>query len=223
MRLGVLFSGGKDSCYAMHLAMKEHKIKCLISLISENSESYMFHTPNIELVEKQAEAIGIPIVLQHTKGSKEKELNDLKTAIQNAVKDYKIEGIVTGAVKSVYQASRIQKICNELNLWCFNPLWLSDEFEYLSNLIKDGFEVIITGVFAYPLTEDFLGRKLDEVFYDKITALNKKFKISPVGEGGEFETFVCNAPFFKKRVKVIKVERTYSNYSGLLKIKKVVL
>ncbi|MCX6711040.1 MAG: TIGR00289 family protein, partial [Candidatus Woesearchaeota archaeon] len=55
MKLGVLFSGGKDSCYAMHIAAEKNEISCLISIFSKNTESYMFHTANIELVNRQAE------------------------------------------------------------------------------------------------------------------------------------------------------------------------
>src|SRR3989338_6707162 len=98
MRLGVLFSGGKDSSYALFKAMQKEKVVCLISLISENEESYMFHTP-IDKVEEQARRIKLPLVKVKTKGEKEKELNDLKKAIKIAMDKYKIEGVITGAVE----------------------------------------------------------------------------------------------------------------------------
>ena len=207
MKLGVLFSGGKDSTYAAYLAKKNrYEISCLISIISENKESYMFHTPSISKTEKQSEAMNIPIIIQKTKGKKEEELDDLKNAIKKAVKKFKIEGIVTGAVESVYQASRIQKICNELNLECFNPLWQKNQIELLDNLIKNKFEVIITGVFAYPFDEKWLGRKIDKRFIEEIKKLNEKYKINPAGEGGEFETFVLNCPMFKRKLKIKSFE-----------------
>ena len=162
----------------------------------------MFHTPSIEKTEKQAKATGIPILIQKTEGKKEEELDDLKKAIEKAAKKFKIEGIVTGAVESVYQASRIQEICNELNLECFNPLWQKNQFELLEDLIKNKFEAIITGVFAHPLDKKWLGRKLDGKFVEEMKKLNEKYKISPAGEGGEFETFVLNCPLFKKGLKV---------------------
>ncbi len=99
MKLAALFSGGKDSCFALYKAVKErHGIACLISLISENKESYMFHTPNIHLTNLQAEALELPLIAFKTKGEKEIELLDLEKAIKSAVKKYKIEGIVSGAV-----------------------------------------------------------------------------------------------------------------------------
>ena len=83
MKCAVLFSGGKDSTYAAYLTKKyENEISCLISIISENPESYMFHTPSIKKVKKQAEIMNLPLITQKTKGKKEEELNDLENAIK---------------------------------------------------------------------------------------------------------------------------------------------
>jgi diphthine-ammonia ligase len=203
MKLGVLFSGGKDSTYAAYLAKKEgYELICLISLESKNKESFMFHTPSISCVKKQSEVMDMPLIIQKTKGEKEIELNDLKKAIKKAIKKYKIEGIVTGAIESVYQASRIQTICNELKIECFNPLWKKDQNELLQDLIKDKFEIIISGVFAYPLDKSWLGRKIDERFIFDVKKIQEKYKINPAGEGGEFETLVLNCPLFFKELKV---------------------
>jgi len=203
MNCGILFSGGKDSTYAAYLAKKyENKISCLISIFSENPESYMFHTPSISKVRKQAEIMNIPLIVHNTKGQKEEELHDLESAIQKAKREYKIEAIVTGSVESVYQASRIQKICDNLGLECFNPLWQKDQFELLYDLIKDRFKIIITGVFAYPLDESWLGREINEDFIKEVITLNEKYKINPAGEGGEFETFVLGCPLFSRELKI---------------------
>ena len=203
MKCGVLFSGGKDSAYAAYLAKKQgHELSCLISIISENPESYMFHTPSITKVKKQAEVMKIPLIIQETKGQKEEELKDLEKAMQRAQSEYKIEAVVTGAVESVYQSSRIQKICDKLGLECFNPLWKKDQLELLHDLIKDNFKVIIIGVFAYPLGESWLGREIDEEFIEEAKTLNEKYKINPVGEGGEIESFVLNCPLFTRELKI---------------------
>ncbi len=204
-KLAILFSGGKDSVYATYLSKKYgYEVVCLISIMSENEESYMFHTPSIEKVKSQAWEMGLPLIIQKTKGQKEIELKDLKKAIKNAKNNFKIEGIVTGAIESVYQSSRIQKICNELDLECFNPLWQKSQIKLLEELIKNKFNIILTGVFAYPLDGEWLGKKIDKKFIQEIKKLNKKYKINPAGEGGEFETFVLNAPdLFKKSLKII--------------------
>jgi diphthine-ammonia ligase len=203
MKLAFLLSGGKDSLYAAYLAKKQgHKLTCAITILSKNKESYMFHTPSIEKTKKQAQAMQIPLILQETKGEKEKELIDLEDAIKKAIKKYKIQGIVTGAVQSVYQATRIQKICNKLKIECFNPLWQTNEENYLDESIKNKFEIILTGIFAYPLNETWLGKKIDKAFKQEILKLNKKYQVSIIGEGGEFESFVLNCPLFKKSLKI---------------------
>ena len=203
MKLAVLFSGGKDSVYASYLAKREdHELVCLISIVSENQESYMFHTPNIEQTKKQAQVMGLPLVIQESKGEKEKELEDLQVVIKKVKQDYGVEGVVTGAIQSVYQKSRIEKICEELNLKCINPLWQKDELEYLRELIDNDFKVMIVGVFAYPLDQDWLGRIIDETFIHDARELNKQYKIHVAGEGGEFETFVLNCPLFNQELEV---------------------
>lgn len=203
MKSAVLFSGGKDSCYSAYLAKNNgYELTCLITVLSENKESYMFHTPSITKTKKQAEVMSLPLITQKTKGKKEEELKDLEKVITKAIGKYKIEAIVTGALSSAYQSSRIQKICDKLDLKCFNPLWHKDEFEYLHELIKNKFEIIITGIFAYPLDKSWLGRKIDKKFVEDVKELHKKYKIHPAGEGGESETFVLNCPLFKKELKI---------------------
>jgi diphthine-ammonia ligase len=204
MKVGVLFSGGKDSMLAAYMASKEgYDLRCLISMFSTNKESYMFHTPSINRVVEQSEVMKIPLLIGKTAGKKEKELSDLETTIKIAVEKYKIKGIVTGAVNSVYQASRVQKICNKLGVECFNPLWQKDQKEILEDLIRTKFKVIITGVFAYPFDESWLGRKLDRKLLKELEGLNKKFGISPSGEGGEFESFVLGCPLFKEDLTIV--------------------
>jgi len=203
MKLALLLSGGKDSVYSGYLAKKSgHELVNCISIVSENKNSYMFHTPSISNTKKQSEVMGLSIIVQKSSGKKEIELKDLEAAIKTAKVKYKIEGVVTGAIQSVYQSSRIQKICNKLGLEVFNPLWQINEEKYLKDLIKNKFKVIVVGVFAYPLTKDFLGNEINSGFLKKIKHLNEKFHISVIGEGGEFETFVLNCPLFKKDLKV---------------------
>lgn len=207
MKIGILFSGGKDSTFAAYMAKKAgYELECLISLESENPESYMFHTPSISRVKIQAEAMNLPLIIHKTKGQKEAELKDLEAAIKEAVRKYKIEGVVSGAVESTYQASRIQRICSQLGVECFNPLWQKDQFELLEDLLKARFEIILTGVFAYPLDEGWVGRRVDKRFIREMKKLNEKLGINPAGEGGEFETLVLACPLFKKRLKVVGKE-----------------
>ncbi len=222
IKLGVLFSGGKDSCLALSHALKSGEVRCLITILSENPESYMFHTPNILLAEKQAEAIGLPIIMHKTKGIKEEELKDLKKAIQEAKKKYNIQGLVTGAVASIYQASRIKSLCEELDIECINPLWKKDQIGVLKEVIKEKFDVMIMGVFALGM-DKFLGKKIDKVFIQDIKKLQDKYGVNPAGEGGEFESLVLDAPFFKKKIIIKKSHELGKTDSKILKIDEIEL
>jgi ABC transporter with metal-binding/Fe-S-binding domain ATP-binding protein len=219
MRLGVLFSGGKDSTLALHLASEKETVACLITVVSKNKESYMFHTPNVDVTGLQAEALGLPLVRVETEGKKEEELADLEEAIKQAKSRYGIEGVVTGAVESVYQASRVQRICNRLDLWCFNPLWKHDQKALLETLLQKQFQVIISGVFAYPLDEKWLGKQLTPQMIERLVELQGKYGISPSGEGGEIETTVLDAPMFKQKIEVTDADVEWHGSSGVYVIK----
>ena len=218
MKLGVLFSGGKDSTFACWKAMEKEEVACLISVLPENPESYLFHTPNVSLTSLQAEAAGLPLVTVESEGVEEAEVADLSRAISRAVERHGIEGVVTGAIHSVYQATRIQRVCHDLGLWCFNPLWQRDQEEYLEEVVSSGFRFLISGVSAAPFDEAWLGRELDRQAVDELKALARRYRMNPAGEGGEYETFVFDAPFFRKRIEVLRASREYHGDHGIFRI-----
>jgi len=220
MKVGVLFSGGKDSTLALIKASRIHDVRCLISIMPENQESYMFHVPNVSLTKYQAEAMGIPLIQKATKGEKEKELIDLKNAIEEARRNFELEGIVIGAIRSNYQYTRVKKICEELNLTLISPLWQMDEIEELKEVIKGRIKAIIVSVSAYPLTKEFLGKEIDESIVEKFIEFKEKFGLNPSGEGGEYETFVIDAPIFKKKILIDEFEIIWKEDSGRLIIRK---
>jgi diphthine-ammonia ligase len=220
MRIGVLFSGGKDSTLALHEAAEKEEVVCLITLVSKNKESFMFHTPNIDITALQAEAMGLPLLKKETIGKPEEELEDLKAAIAQAVEDFRIEGVVSGAIESVYQSERIQRICHSLGVWGFNPLWKRNQKVLLEEIVAKGFKVIISGVFAHPLDRSWLGKEIDKELIAKLVFLGKEFGLSPSGEGGEIETTVLDAPLFKKKIEVLDYEVSAKGNSGVFIIKK---
>jgi len=218
IKLGCLFSSGKDSAYALWLMRKAgYPVECLITIKSRNPESYMFHTPAVELVALQAEAIGLPLVTKETEGEKEKELEDLRAAFREAKAEYGIEGVITGALWSTYQKERIERIAMEENLKVFAPLWhINQETEL--RLVVSNFEVIFTGISAYGLDRSWLGRTITVEDVERLVALNeelaKRFDqtsstsggLNIAGEGGEFESLVLDAPMFTKRIVIKESE-----------------
>lgn len=202
-KLGVLLSTGKDSCYATYIMnSKNYPISCLITLESENKASYMFQSAGVNLAHLQAKALNIPQITIKTQGQKEKELQDLDTAIKKAKKEYNIEGIVTGALFSNYQRNRIEKICDKNNLKIFSPLWHMQQEKEMENIIKLGFKFIIIKIAAYGLDKTWLGKQITLKDLEKLKKLNDNFGFNVAGEGGEFETFVTDMPLFKKKIKI---------------------
>jgi ABC transporter with metal-binding/Fe-S-binding domain ATP-binding protein len=198
-------------------------VACLISVLSRNEESYMFHTPNVRWVPLQAEAAGLPLVQGETEGREEEELADLRRVIRLAMDRHGIEGVVTGALQSVYQASRIQRICAGLDLWCFNPLWHEDPHQYLESLVSHGFRAVIAGVFSRPFDASWLGRELDRETVTELERIALTHRITLTGEGGEYETFIRDAPFFRQRIVVQESEAEYRHDRGVYRITRAVL
>ena len=216
MRVAVLVTGGKDSALSLYRVLKQgYKVKYLVTMLPQREDSWMFHFPNIHLTDLFAEAVGIPLVKAGTTGVKETELEDLKKLL--ATLD--IEGVVSGAISSQYQRKRIDRICQELNLRSIAPLWQEDPLELLKEIIELNFEVIIVGAYAHGFNESWLGRRIDPPTVDSLLDLNKRFGISLVGEGGEYETLVLDAPYFKRRIQLLRVEKVWEDDSGYLLVK----
>lgn len=221
MRLAVLFTGGKDSLYSLHLAKKAgHEIICLLSMKPEK-DSFLFHTPNMDATKIQSSVMNIPLVLVSSSGEKKGDYQSLQKALRHLKEKTNIEGIVTGAVFSTYQSTRIQKIAHSLGLFCFNPLWQTNPKSHWLELILNGFEVMLVSVSAGGLDERWLGKIISEENIHELFALEKKFGVSPIGEGGEFETFVLDSPLFEKKIIVTHFHDAWKGLQGIREIKRV--
>ena len=223
MKVAVLFSGGKDSTMAIYNALESGEdVKYLLAMKSANDESYMFHVPNIHLTDLLSKAMDIPIITVETDGIKEEELEDLRQGFEK-LKSLGIEAIYTGALYSNYQKSRIEKLADDVGIKAVSPYWHVDELEYMRMIVSLGFEVIISGVAAYGLDEQWLGRRIDDECIEELIKLNQDIGLNLAFEGGEAETLVLDGPIFKKRVKIIKDKRKWHIDSGLYIIEDAVL
>ena len=203
---------------------QNYEISCLITIQSKNPDSYMYHTPNIELTELQSQACNIPLIIQKTKGEKEKELEDLEKALKKAKKEYQIQGVVSGALFSNYQRERIEKVCDNLGLKIFSPLWHMNQELEMRNLIEEGFKFILSSIAADGLDKSWLGRPINNKDIDNLVEINKKIGLNIAGEGGEFESLILDAPFFKKRIQIKKSKIVMENQiTGKFLVKKAVL
>jgi len=220
LKVAVLATSGKDSALALYrvLAMG-WDVKCLVTMVPQRSDSWMFHYPNIQMADLFAEAVGIPLVKAETSGIKEAEVDDLKRLLAGL----DVEGVVSGAIASQYQKDRVDRICGELRMRHVAPLWHEEPLRLLNEIVALKMETIIVGVYAHGFDQAWLGRRIDEKTISDLVELNRRFQVSLVGEGGEYETLVLDAPFFKKRIDLVETERIWEKTSGCLNVKKAVL
>ncbi len=219
MKIASLFSGGKDSAYALFCAMQQgYDVRALVTIYPA-PDSIMFHYPNVDLTQLQAEAMGLPHVVKKVGTGEQAELD----ALRDVLKGLKVDAVVSGAVESEYQKQRIDFICDELGIKSFAPLWRKRPISLLHEMLDAGLEIIVTAVSAEGLGRDWLGRKLDAKAIDELAELQKTKGVHPIFEGGEGETLVTFAPFFRKRLVIEKAEKKWSGSSGMLHIKKASL
>lgn len=225
MKIAALYSGGKDSNLALWKVQQQgHRVVCLATVLTENKDSFMYHKPEVEFTKLQAEALGVPLVTENTKGEKEKELEDLKRLLARVKEEFEVGGVCTGALYSEYQGSRIQNLCDELGLEVFNPLWHMGQAEELQELLREGFEFIISKIAAAGMSEDWLGRKVDAEVVEELLKLEKEQGFNVAGEGGEYESLVLDAPNFTKRIEIVKARKEMENeHTGFLVIEEAVL
>lgn len=220
LRVAALVTGGKDSALALHRTLKKgYEVEHLVTMVPQREDSWMFHYPNIHMADLFAQAVGIPLVKAETSGIKEAELTDLKQVLARL----DVDAIVTGAIFSQYQKKRVDEICQELGLKHISPLWHEAPLELLKETVTLNMETIIVGVYAYGFDETWLGRKINEDTIKDLVELNRKFQVSLVGEGGEYETLVLDAPFFKKKIQLIETKKIWEGQSGYSIVKKAVL
>ncbi len=209
MKAIALYTGGKDSHYAIIEALKKGiKVYALLTALPRRDDSWMFHVVNIKWTKLHAEAMGVEIIYHTVSGVKEKEVKELENAIKGIVREKRIDAIITGAVASTYQKKRIDRIAENLGIKHIAPLWGLNQ-EELVRKEAETLEFIITAVQAYGLTEKWLGTKISRDNIEEFLATCNKYSISPVGEGGEFETFVINSPIMKKRISIVRSRKIW--------------
>ena len=215
-KVGILFSGGKDSSLALFKYGKE-KVDVLLSIMPESKDSWMFHKPDLMLLKKQAEMLNLPLIIQKSKLSKEKELGDLKKLI----KESKIKKLVIGGLASNYQGSRIKKICEELGVELIAPLWDYNWEKLWEELLDNNFKVIITKIACEGIPREFIGKIIDRERFKILEKLSKKYKFRLDFEGGEAETVVLHMPGFKNQINLDYIIESEDKYRHFIKIRNV--
>ena len=215
MKVALLYSGGKDSNAALHWARRSgHEVACLIGVVPEAMDSFMYHVPGTEILDLFPEALGERLV--KVQAPQNDELRPLKQAI--AQQD--VDAIISGAVRSEFQKLRLDRICAELGIRHLSPLWQIDPEQHIRNLLSDGYDIIFTGVAAEGLDEKWLGQKLDAAALDALLGLRERYGINVEGEGGEYETLVIFGPTHRRRIVIDEFTTLWRRDNGRMLIKR---
>ncbi|BBG26849.1 hypothetical protein IC007_1370 [Sulfuracidifex tepidarius] len=202
MKICSLFSGGKDSTYALHWAvLKGFEVTSLITFLPELEDSWMFQYQNVKFTEFQARSMGFPVKTFETSGEKEEEIEDLRRALLFCNNEGN-QGVVTGALLSDYQRMNINMVAGELGMKVFSPLWRKDQEHYMRSLLNEGFKFIITHSASMGFPHHLVGKAVDERDIEEIILASRKYGFNPAFEGGEAETFVVDAPLFRHKLEV---------------------
>jgi len=217
-----LLTGGKDSVYSLYYAISQGwEVPETLTICPKVDETLMYHYPNARLAELSSKAMGVRNYrLELDKQGEDKELEVLFSYLSDR-RD--VDGIVTGAIKSEYQRTRFDRVCEELGIRSISPLWRKDEMALLREMIEFGMEIIIVGISAEGLGKEWLGRKLDLNSLRNLERLSEEFGFNPSGEGGEFETLVVDAPFYRMKIDIIDYEVIWNGYSGIYLIRRAKL
>ena len=215
-----MYSGGKDSTFAMYVAEQMgHDIPYLVTVRPEDSASWIFHTPNLSVVPKMAEAMGKELVTIASDGTEE---GDLK-AMKDVLSGLDIDGIVVGALWSDYQWDRMNMVCGDLDLVVLTPLWRKDQDLIYDEMVSAGVKAVIAGVFAEGLDGNWLGRELNSDTKEDLCKLRDRYGISIMGEGGEYESMTVDSQMHLKSLEITGSEKVMERTSGTLRVTDVAL
>ncbi|MFB6228709.1 MAG: diphthine--ammonia ligase [Halobacteriales archaeon] len=223
-----LFSGGKDSSWALYRAMTSDRDVSYLVTVHPGEESYMYHVPATRLARLAAESIGLPLVevdpeafdaeaVTDSGAQGDRELAPLERAVDDLDAEVGLAGVTAGAVESEYQTSRIRGMCDRLGINLYAPLWGEDPRDLAEAMLDAGFEIRIIRVAARGLDESWLGRTLDREALDELGALNEEYGVHLLGEGGEFETLVVDGPHMDRRIE-LEYKRHWEGTRGTIDV-----
>jgi len=218
MTVTALVSGGKDSVYAAYLADTQGwPVDELLTVHPADPDSLMYHTPNLELVALQATAWGkhhraVPVPA----ASEASELETLSKALAGHSGP-----IVVGAIQSSFQWARVVRIGDAVGRRIYAPLWRKDPARVVREEIAAGLDIRLVHLAAEPLTADLLGHRMDAELVQELERRSRSVRaVNAAGEGGEYETLVVDAPFFRSRIVLDETDAIVTGSTARLAVRK---
>ena len=222
--------------------MRGWDVECIVSVGIQSEDSMMFQTNGVSLAALQSTAMKVPWLPVVSDGEEELEISDLEQALSTNTDSERcfkkmwqedwlrpeelvlhegtlvVDALVVGALRSDYQKTRIDRMCERLGIISFCPLWHHDSYLHMQSLIEHGFEVMFVSVSADGLNEEWLGRMLDEGSLLELKRLSEEHRFNIDGEGGEFETIVLSSPCMDRQIECV-TESLWEGTRGSISIR----
>jgi len=223
MNVGVLYSGGKDSAYAIEFCKKKGwNISYLLSVKPSRTDCYLFHFATVEATKELAKALDLEHIYTTCDVADPKKEAEI---VKNIVRNNKVDALVLGGVGlQETQIKVLQETLMPLGVEVFASHSGFDHDEMMQEMLKRGYDIRISQFAVEGLGLEWLGKKLDENLFLELRKRAYNYGFHVGGEGGHYDTLVIDGPIFKKRLKITSAERVKeTEYSGYLKIKNMEL
>lgn len=206
------WSSGKDAAMAYWLLLqnKQYEVTQLLTTINAEHERIVMHGVREELLDAQAERMGLPLSKIYLPAQPDDAL--YKTNMLEVLEGFKKKGIQAAAFGDIFLEDL--KVYREQQLALAGmsavfPLWGKDTRSLVREVEDAGIEAIIVCVNEKFLGKEFLGRSIGRELLADLPA-----NVDACGENGEFHTFVYNAPYFSAPVLVRNGEVVYKQYKS---------
>lgn len=186
------WSGGKDSCLAVFLALQKGiPISHLVHFDRPNN----LHGVDPKMIRLQAELMGIPLVQQRVASDDFEQ--EFRKTIGTLAKSG-VRGMVFGDIYLEPHKEWVDRMCGELGIEAIEPLWAMNTETIIERFLNEGFETIVASGNQKLIDRKFIGRVMDRKFIEYLKSNN----LDVCGENGEFHTFVTNGPLFNGRIEI---------------------
>jgi len=207
----ISLSGGKDSMYALYTALKEGLKVDHLMFIKIGGKA---HLKNKWLMRLVSEAIGIPTV---TVGGKVSQ-------IRKALQELKAGMFISGVMTTPEHMDYYREICDPIQVRHYAPLWGKNPLEALAEMKQLGFRMLVIEVdVSMGANRNWLGKEVDDDMIHELEKLKAERSINPIGEFGEYHTFILDCPIYKKRINITKSKTVWKKSKGYFEIKKTEL
>jgi diphthine-ammonia ligase len=201
MKVCCLFSGGKDSAYALHrIILSGMEVPVLLVMKPLGPDSYLYHSPGIEISHLYQGFTGIHTEIMEA--PEEDGIDHLTSVLKDLKESFDLDAICAGALLSDFQRMRFSQAAMDAGLISYTPLWRKDGESFMRGLLEQGFSYMLLTYSSAGFRPSDLGRPVDPPMLERFLDISKIWGSHPAFEGGEAETLILSAPLFPKRLKI---------------------